>query len=326
MLKNTLLFLFISLLYGCNDGSNVKLEPIKENIKINKSVSLTRNYENTTFTISGNDIVFDLNGFELKNNSNNITIFIANKSTNVVIKGGTITGNGYATGIHISACVTENDAIQLTKIGSTYEPIIYDKCSNNIRIREMKFSKLRTGVYVANYTYNNLIINSVFNNIDRMAIYLDAGSKNTTIKNNIFFNNGFRSIEDSGRRRGHISIDSSIYNTIENNKFTDTKIKKAYVNYNTKDYLVPVIELYRNCGEKTPNWNTILPRLNGADYNTINNNEFNTQGLGIWFKYRDHDQLSSCVANYPDKSDNNTALGNSFSGISIYDDGINNKW
>lgn len=158
-----------------------------------------------------------------------------------------------------------------------------------------------------------------------MAIYLDAGSKNNIIKNNIFYNNGFRKIEDKGRRRGHISIDSSISNSIISNKFTDTTVKKAYKD-NNKNYLVPVIELYRNCGEPTKNLDIIVPRLHGADNNIISNNEFNTSGLGIWFKYREHDQLDSCIANYLDKADNNTAINNVFKCISVYDNGINNTW
>ena len=325
-IKNLIVLLLITLLYGCNDDSNVKLEPITNVVTINNSTTLNKDYTNTIFKIKGNNIDFNLNGHILTNKSDQITILVENKSTNINIHGGTIIGNGYAIGIHIAACVDEQDAIQLTTLTTQYEPIIYNKCSNHITIKSMRFNLLRTGIYVANYTHNNIINGNIFSDNDRMAIYLDAGSKNTTIKNNIFFNNGFRSIENKGRRRAHISIDSSIYNTIDSNKFTDTKVKKAYVKYNTKDYLVPVIELYRNCGEATKNWNTILPRVHGADNNTITNNEFNTRGLGIWFKYREHDQLSSCVAKYPDKSDNNTASGNSFSGTSIYDDGINNKW
>lgn len=325
-MKALILSIILFLVYGCNDRVSVTPQKITSIIEITSSTTLTKDYVNTQFIIKGNDIIFNLGSHTIKNYSDTATIVVADKSSNVTIRNGQLEGNNLATGIYLISCVNENDAIQLTKLNMAYENTLYNRCSNNINIRAIKFKELRTSIYVAAYISNVNIINNVFSDNDRMAIYLDTGSKNTVIKTNIFFNNGFRAVENKGRRRGHISIDASYNNIISTNKFTDTKIKKAYVNYNSKDYLVPVIELYRNCGEKTVNWNTVLPRLHGADNNIIENNEFNTQGLGIWFKYREHDQLDSCVANYPDKSDNNIARNNTFSGTSVYDDGNNNMW
>jgi len=104
-IKNLIVLLLITLLYGCNDDSNVKLEPITNVININTSTTLNKDYTNTTFKIKGNNIDFNLNGHILTNKSDQITILVENKSTNINIHGGTIIGNGYATGIHIAACV-----------------------------------------------------------------------------------------------------------------------------------------------------------------------------------------------------------------------------
>lgn len=149
MIKKIIYFLLISILiYGCNDISNNNIEDITNIITINTSTTLTKNYKNTSFLIKGDNITFNLNGYTLINNSDKNTIIVENKSTNIKIFNGIISGNGYATGINIATCINNNSVKELENLKFLYENTLYDNCSNNIKINSIRFTNLRTGIYI----------------------------------------------------------------------------------------------------------------------------------------------------------------------------------
>ena len=318
--KLTFLLLLLTFV-GCSDRNVNNTSPAKV-VNITENTMLSESSRNVQYVIRKNGVTLDLGG--LTHYSNGEYAIIKVQSSNVTVKNGSLKGLGFATGINVQTCVRLSDVDPLKNSPENHEPLIYDRCNKGSSIQSVKFENLKTGVYISSYVSNSKIENSNFVNIDRMAIYLDAGSKDTIIENNRFENIGFRHIEDYGRPRGSISIDSSYDNIIIRNYFnSQPKFSKKLLN----PYRIPELEFYRNCGEPTFG-DVPLPRIHGADNNTITNNTFENVGLVAWFKYRNHDQLGSCVGNYPDQSNNNNLIGSTLINVEefVYDEGENNTW
>ena len=322
-MRNKFIVILLSLfMISCMENSkNTNPNKPSEIITISSNFIFENDSYGKQYIINTDNINVNLNGKSIDNNGEYAS-FIINAS-NVTIRNGMMKGTGFETGIYLSSCVSINDVEPLNTQGFNYEKTIYNRCDTNTTIDNIKFDNLRTGIYVADYNYSNKIINNKFSNIDRMAIYLSPGSYNNSIKNNSFVNIGYRHIESYGRPRGSISFDSSYGNIVANNYF---KSNPKWVNTFSKEYRVPELEFYRNCGETTFG-DIPLPRLHGADSNKIINNTFEQVGLVAWFKYRDHHNICSNVI-YADKSDNNSITGSKLINIGdfVYDEGTNNIW
>lgn len=321
-LKRIFTTILILSLYGCNDNKISNDNKPDNTTVISSNTTLLTNKFNSQYIITKDNITLDLNGKTIYAKGEYAVIIV--RASGVIVKNGTIKGAGFATGINTQSCVNINDVDPLNSHPAKHEPLIYQRCNKGLIVDSVKFEDLKTGVYISSYVSDSKIKNSAFKNIDRMAIYLDAGSKNTIIQNNIFKDIGYRNIENYGRPRGSISIDSSYNNTISNNTFNSKpKFSKKLFN----NYRIPELELYRNCGEKTFG-DIPLPRIHGADNNIIKNNTFTNVGLVTWFKYRDHDQIGSCVGNYPDQSNNNSITGSTLENVEqfVIDEGVGNTW
>lgn len=306
---------------GCGDS-------ISQNIVVvNKSIKLTQNYHNTQFRISGNSTLLDLNGYTISSSADDKLVILESGFKSHGVINGNIVGSPFGIGVYIASCISENDVPMLLSQGSNYESTIYSRCSSSPIVKNINLEGFNDGIYVAPYIEGAIISENKFSKVDQVALYLDTGSKKANVSNNLFINNGWRFADSKYmRKRGHISIDASYSNIIINNTFDDTGNKWAK---NGGVYPAPQIELYRNCGEKISSWkiHPILPRLHGADNNTIKLNTFKKSLLSVWFAYRRHDNICQSVI-YPDKSDNNKLINNKFESVeTIYiDDGFNNTF
>lgn len=328
MYKKVLTFILSLLtLTGCVEGSSPSPQPIIEQVSVVADTKLTRDYENTLFTIRGENITLDLNGHTIRNYTNGNAIHIASGSSRSAVINGTIESNSIGGGVYVGSCVDQKEFDELELSPDSYAAVIRNRCTSYVTISNMRFIKTITGVYVAPYTTYTTISNSYFADNERMAIYLDSGTAYNTIESNRFFDNGFRNNKGT-RKRGHISVDGSQHNTITSNTFTDSSYKSAYPKYFSiigKNYSVPVIEFYKNCGE-APATGYILPRVHGANFNRVFENTFNNVSLVAWLKYRDHDQVCDNVI-YPDEANYNVFFENKLNNVGGYiqDDGIGNE-
>ena len=310
------------MLISCDDSKVSNNNKPLSTVKITDNLSFTSDRIGKQYIITQDNVTLDLGGHTIYADGEYAAIIV--RASGVIIKNGTIKGAGFATGINIQSCVNLDDVDSLNNSPATHEPLIYERCNKGLIVDNIKFENLKTGVYISSYVSGSKIKNSDFKNIDRMAIYLDAGSKNTIIHHSTFIDIGYRDIENYGRPRGSISIDSSYANIISGNTFnSQPKFSKKLLN----NYRIPELEFYRNCGEKSFG-DTPLPRIHGADNNVVKNNTFKNVGLVAWFKYRDHDQIGSCVGNYPDQANNNSITGSTLENVEqfVIDEGKNNTW
>ncbi len=313
-------------LISCDD--NAGPDQIAAVVEVTEDTVLCRDYTNVKFVIKKDNVSLDLGGHTLTNNTDNVTIAVHPKLKNVEISNGVIDGKWSGSGIHFNS--TYRPAIIpdiLNNTNATENLLWSDNAHGNSSVHDIVFNNIATSVYVDHYISGVHIFDNRFEHNERMAIYLDASSRENVIERNYFLDNGFRPNELFKRRRGHISVDGSMYNVIRDNTFTDTERKRAYL-FPVEEYDVPAIEFYRNCGQVDSDGG-IFPRLHGADHNQLSDNVFNGVALAIWFRYREHDQLASCnPVRYPDKADYNTVVNSTLNGVDQYviDEGVGNAF
>lgn len=299
-------------------------------VGITGDTTLYRDYHNTRFVVTGNGTELNLNGHTLSTDADAQLVVLASGYTGHSVVNGKLEGAPYGIGVHIASCVAESDVPLLQAGGVAYEPTLYARCSHNPSVSGLEISGFNDGIYVSPYVSGAVIMGNTLTDVDNVPVYLDTGSTGAVVSNNTFANNGWRGADSSfARKRGHIAVDASYGNTISGNTFTDSTYKWALFggSANPSNYPAPMIELYRNCGEGNSDWATypVLPRVHGADTNTISGNTFNGTGLAMWFEYREHNNICTPVI-YPDKSEGNSAYGNNFApGVEhARDDGANN--
>lgn len=312
---------------SCNDGANPS--QIGAVVEVTKDAVLCRDYTNVKFIISKSNVSLDLGGHTLTNNTNDVTVQVRPELKNVKVVNGTIKGKWTAGGVHFQSTYNMLNIPNIVNNQAVTENRLWAENAHGLsKVENIKFEGIKTSVYIEHYVSGINIRGNQFTDNERMAIYLDASSRQNQIENNHFLDNGFRLHEGFKRRRGHISVDGSTNNVISHNTFKDTRKKQAYL-FSFNNYAVPAIEFYRNCGEASPTGN-IFPRLHGADYNTLDSNTFDGTALAVWFKYRDHDQLSSCgnPVKYSDKADYNTITNSTLVNVDRYviDEGIGNSY
>ncbi len=313
--------LLISLMfYGCGSTPTVERPPDRK-IFLEENLTLQGDVSDVTYYIEKNGVVLDLNGYKIWNQHSGYAVRV--RANNAVVKNGIIAGSNVTSGVYFTSCMIPEDIDLLAN--STYGGVIRDRCTHSGTVTGVRFVNVEQGVYVANYVTDILIHGNQFISTDRMGVYLDAGSQNSTISNNLFKDNGYRRASN-GRMRGDISIDSSQYNLITANRF-EGNTRRYVQRSRDRYYPVPAIEVYRNYGEPFVGGRfdgRVLPR-EGANYNEITNNTFTNQSLGIHFQYREQHPLG---VGWPDIADSNRASGNTFvdTDHQIFDDGKDNQW
>ncbi|MCS4065615.1 right-handed parallel beta-helix repeat-containing protein [Pseudomonas putida] len=173
---------------------------------------------------------------------------------------------------------------------------------NNLRI----YNSGSGGIYFYAYTHNSTLRNSTIAFSKEAGVYLSQNTKNIEITGNTFTHNG-RTPKKADRREG-LAIDTSSHNTIQRNLFISNGAGGIF--------------LYTKCG-KTINPATWSP----SNSNTIRENIFKDEPVGIWLASRQSRDLSSwkCTATpvdtagkyFRDYSDHNTISQNRFCGGTV---------
>lgn len=134
----------------------------------------------------------------------------------------------------------------------------------NITLQDIALRDINGGaVKIGAHNRDNLLENVEITNASSYGVYLEAYSSRTTIRRCDFRDNGWSTDEaasDSVDGREAIAIDASSHNVITDSFF-----------YNNK---YAGIALYKNCGEPAEGSQTPVLRTEGANYNTIERNEF----------------------------------------------------
>lgn len=97
---------------------------------------------------------------------------------------------------------------------------------HDISLTNLYIENVKSGMYLGNYSRNIVMDNLVFDGTDRIALYVEAGSHQLTLKNSVFANN---------HTREALAFDSAHSSVIENNLFIDNR--------------EGAINMYQNCGE-----------------------------------------------------------------------------
>jgi len=166
----------------------------------------------------------------------------------------------------------------------------------------------RGGVYFDSYVTDSVLKNSTVRGSGRVGVYLEQATQRIKVLNNTIAHNG-RSEKLKGAREG-LAIDSSAKNIIEGNKFIGNAAGGVY--------------LYKNCGEKFSTGKSLI-RWQHSDQNTIRNNFFQNEPVGIWVASRQSKDLSKWDCGDPaldsagkyfrDYANNNTLESNKFCNV-----------
>ncbi|MFI8334625.1 NosD domain-containing protein [Pseudomonas taetrolens] len=174
----------------------------------------------------------------------------------------------------------------------------------------------RGGVYFDSYTTESTLKNSTVQGSGNVGVYLEQGTQRLNIVNNTIQGNG-----KAGGREG-LSVDSSAHNTIEGNRFIG----------NTRGGVL----MYKNCGEHYRTGKSAL-RWQSSDFNTVRNNTFTNERVGVWIASRQGKDLSTWGCGdpavdpngkyYKDYANNNIVEGNQFCNTktAVRVEGDNNK-
>lgn len=128
----------------------------------------------------------------------------------------------------------------------------------NITLQNIVLRNIDGGaVKIGAHNRDNLLERVEITRARLYGVYLEAYSSRTTIRNSRFIDNGW-SASEAGREA--IAIDASSHNVITGSFFKNNKYAG--------------IALYKNCGEPAKGSATPILRTQGANYNTIERNEF----------------------------------------------------
>lgn len=211
----------------------------------------------------------------------------------------------------------------------------YEHAWSNIVIEDSTSLNSRgVGIFVDGFVTGVTLRNLHVEGSGSAGIYLEAGSKDNVVENNVIINNGFGENGPDGNTfnfggttfwfwgtgREGLAIDGSRFNTVRNNSFSGNAAGAIF--------------LYKNCGEfvntRPDNW---WHRSYGADGNLIENNTIIGQRYGVWIGSRmgenvlpmdcsDPQYLGGVVLDY---AADNTVRDNDFQGVTygvrVEDDG-----
>lgn len=239
---------------------------ISGDYEIKENLVLTRDcVHNASFYIKRSNIVLDCNGSIIDGEGKRkIGIKIDSNSSalsNVEIRNCSIQ-NFKSRGISIEWVFPDRQ-----KLLDFSSEQIYSKSPQNIRIKNVDINNTGwVGIYIDDFVNKVWVVNSKIMNSGDVGVYLEHDSKFSTIENNIFLHNGFRT------HREALAIDSSTDNIISNNSFVD--------NFNGGIYL------YRNCSEHYLKDSSQAIRKQSSDRNTIINNNIDGGKTGVWIASR----------------------------------------
>ncbi|MFT4241148.1 MAG: right-handed parallel beta-helix repeat-containing protein [Acidovorax sp.] len=197
---------------------------------------------------------------------------------------------------------------------------IYKKTPHDIILDNIFVDKSgAVGVYFDDYTQNIELKNSTIKNSVGVGIYLEHSSRNQKIINNTIAFNGLGSSDRKAKREG-LAIDSSAFNAIEGNTFQGNGAGGIF--------------LYKNCGEHIDTGRQVI-RWQHSDKNTIKNNSFIDEKIGVWLASRQNkdlrfmgcgDKMLNDKGWYADYADSNSVQANYFcrTGKPVVDNGKNN--
>lgn len=204
---------------------------------------------------------------------------------------------------------------------STDHDLNYSRSPEKIILKNIKISNIgRVGVFFDSYTTNSVISDSVIEGAGGPAIYLEQSSQKNQILRNKIIKNG--NPKDGKNGSAGIHIDSSANNVIKDNFFSGN--------------MAGGIFLYKNCGEKYSTGKSVI-RWQHSDFNTISNNLFSDEKVGVWIASRQSKNLSKWDCGdfsmdginkyYEDFANNNLIENNRFCNnkISIRIEGDNNS-
>ncbi|MCW5891176.1 MAG: right-handed parallel beta-helix repeat-containing protein [bacterium] len=211
----------------------------------------------------------------------------------------------------------------------------YENGFSNITIEDGTSKNSRgVGIFVNGYVEGVTLRNLRVEGASSSGIYLEAGSKNGVVENNLIIDNGYGENGPAGgvrtlagidfwywgTGREGLSIDGSRFNVVRNNVFQTNTAGGIY--------------LYKNCGEywssRPQRW---YHRRYGADGNVIENNTFVGEDNGIWVGSRMSENIFPMECSDPqyapgyalDYADDNVIRNNRFEdvtfGIRVEDDG-----
>jgi hypothetical protein len=172
--------------------------------------------------------------------------------------------------------------------GALPEGSEYDHAFSNILIEDStSLSSRGVGIFVDGYVTGVTLRNLHVEGADSAGIYLEAGSKDNVVENNVIVNNGYGENGPSGQfftfggidfffwgtGREGLAIDSSRFNRVTGNYFTGNSAGAIF--------------LYKNCGEfvnqRPERW---FHRRYGADGNLIEGNTIVGEDNGVWIASR----------------------------------------
>jgi parallel beta-helix repeat protein len=158
----------------------------------------------------------------------------------------------------------------------------YEDDLDDIVITESSFTDTYgVGLYVDGYVTGVSVTHDTIRNAGSSGIYLETGSRGTTVAHNLLLQNGYRENGPGGQAfsfsgidlwfwgvgREGISVDGSYQNTISDNIFWNDSNGGVL--------------LYKNCGEY-PDRDRYFERRYHADDNLITRNTFVDERNGVW--------------------------------------------
>ena len=217
------------------------------------------------------------------------------------IRGG---GNGVFIGLN------EADNVKVARHDreTLYRITPHDITLDNVHVEDSR----GVGIYVDDYASRVKILNSRVEGAGSSGIYLEHSTREIEVRDSLLRGNGFGSFPvyrfGEARREG-LSIDSSAYNLVSGNRFEGNAAGGIF--------------LYKNCQEHIHTKPYSVPRWQGSDHNSILDNTFLNEKVGVWIASRQSRDLSSwdCGdkpylgdSHYPDFARHNRVAGNRFEG------------
>ena len=258
------------------------------------------------------DTTLDCNGSVFQGNQRDAGLYIDSKGQplqNVTVKNCTF--RNFKGGVRVGWSAKD------TEKGSDHADI-YRRTPTKITLDHLVVeNNSGVGIYIDDYATHVTVKNSVVQQNDGVGIYLEHSSRNNTITQNRFLQNG----NGKGPREA-IAVDSSADNVIEDNDFQNNAAGGVF--------------LYKNCGEHM-NSGKQVTRWQHSDNNRIENNRFTNEKVGVWIASRQSRNMQKSACGDPsmdghgqffqDYANNNMVTGNQFAGddIGVRIEGDNNQ-
>ncbi len=227
------------------------------------------------FDITASNVTFDCQGATIANPAHAsvgivISAPVGSDLHDVTVKNCHV--NGFMNGLKVT-----RPGFRDLPAGGEYEDQLHD-----IVITESSFTDTYgVGLYVDGYVTGVSVTHDTIRNAGSSGIYLETGSRETTVAHNLLLHNGYRENGPGGQAftfagidlwfwgvgREGVSVDGSYANTIRDNVFWNDSNGGVL--------------LYKNCGEY-PDRERYFERRYPSDDNLITGNLFADERNGVW--------------------------------------------